>query len=137
MTLLDGYAAANPNRLRHTFRARPLSIQAPCGFVDGIDESEIVYSAGVVQRTPEVRVRLVRGTFSSGDVADANDELVDDFIAYVRDNPHAAGASTLLLVSSVEDDDGWQPEWMPEDKRGTFYTTLITLAGEGQFGSIA
>ena len=102
--------------------------------MDAIDESEIVWTNAGMQRTPAVRIRLVRGTFSSGDVAEANDALVDGFIEYVRENFHAAGANTIVVVSAAEDDDGWIPEWIPESR--PFYSTIVTLSGEGLFGGL-
>jgi hypothetical protein len=134
VTLLEGYRDANDGALRQVYKARPLSIATPSGFVDSLNESEIAYTPAGMQRTPEVIIRLVRGTFSSGDVADANDALVDGFIDYVVDNRHVAGGNTLSLITSVEDDDGWIPEWIPP-REGTeqraYYSTLVTLTGEG------
>lgn len=135
ITLLDGFMAANPTMLKHTFRARPASIMVPCAFVDGIDE-DIAYTPAGAQRTPDARIRIVRGTFGAGDVADANDELIDDFIDYVVDNLHAAGPNTLALITSVEDDDGWIPEWMPADKQLPYFSTILTLSGEGLVGGV-
>lgn len=134
VALLEGYKAANDTDLRHIFRARPMSISPPAAFVDSIEDPEINYTPAGMQRTPNVRIRIVRGTFSSGDVADVNDQLVDDFIDYVVTNRHAAGANTLALISSVEDDDGWIPEWIPESQ--PFYSTIVTLSGEGLFGGV-
>jgi len=139
LTLLDGYKAANAGSLKQTFQARPASISPPCGFVDGIDENEIAYTPAGMQRTPAVRIRLVRGTFSSGDVAEANDALVDGFIDYVVENLHAAGANTISLITSVEDDDGWVPEWIqpsPGNEPRPYYSTIVTLGGEGLFGGV-
>ena len=137
MTLLDGYKTANPGSLTQTHRARPLSIHPPCAFVDAINEGSIDYSASHVFRTPEVVIRFVRGSFARADVADANDELIDGFIAYCRDNLHASGANTLSVVTSVEDDDGWIPEWFPpESNPQPYYTTLVTIGSEGQFGAL-
>jgi hypothetical protein len=134
LTLLDGYKSANPGSLRHTFHARPATISPPAGFVDAIDEPEITWTNAGMQRTPLVRIRLVRGTFSSGDVAEANDDLVDGFIEYARANFHAAGANTIVVVTAAEDDDGWIPEWIPESQ--PYYSTLVTLSGEGLFGGL-
>jgi hypothetical protein len=134
VTLLEGYKTANDGALRQVYKARPLSIATPSGFVDSIDESELNYTPAGTQRTPEVVIRLVRGTFSSGDVADANDELVDGFIDYVVDNRHVAGGNTLSLITSVEDDDGWVPEWISVrdgTEQRAYYSTLVTLTGEG------
>lgn len=134
LDLLDGYAAANSGALRHTFGARPATISPPSGFVDAIDEPEIVWTNAGQQRTPQVRIRFVRGTFSSGDVAEANDALVDGFIEYVRDNFHAAGPNTIVVVTAAEDEDQWIPEWIPEAT--PYYSTLVTLSGEGLFGAL-
>lgn len=134
LSLLDGYKAANAGSLKQTYQARPATIATPSAFVDAINEGEIAYTPAGMQRTPDVVIRLVRGTFSSGDVAEANDALVDGFIDYVVDNKHAAGANTLALITSVEDDDGWIPEWIPESQ--PYYSTLVTLSGEGLFGGV-
>lgn len=134
MTLLDGYKAANPGALTQTHRARPMSLHPPAAFVDAINEGEIDYSASHTFRTPEIVIRFVRGTFARGDVSDVNDDLVDGFIAYVRDNFHAAGANTDSVVTSVEDDDGWVPDWLPETTV-PYYTTLVTILARGQFGA--
>lgn len=137
LTLLDGYSAANPGALRHTFQARPASISPPAGFVDAIDEPEITWTNAGMQRTPQVRIRLVRGDFSSGAVAEANDALVDGFIDYVRDNFHAAGANTIVVVTAAEDEDGWIPEWIEvQGEPRAYYSTLLTLSGEGLFGAL-
>lgn len=94
------------------------------------------YSASHTFRTPEIVIRFVRGTFSRGDVTDANDELIDGFLAYVRDNYHAAGPNTDSTVTSVEDDDGWTPEWMAADSQPiAYYSTLVTITARGQFGA--
>lgn len=138
LTLLDGYKAANDGSLKHTFPARPMSIFPPAAFVDAIDEPTIAYTPAGTQRAPQVRIRLVRGSFSSGDVAEANDELVDGFIAYVLDNFHAAGSNTISVITSVEDEDGWTPDWIPSPDQvpRTYYSTLVTLSGEGLFGGL-
>jgi hypothetical protein len=136
VSLLEGYRTANAGSLRQVYGARPKSIAAPSAFVDSINEGQIDYSGHMIQRTPDVIIRLVRGTFATEDVAGANDDLVDGFITYVSQiaNRDAAGAHTLSLVTSVEDDDGWIPEWLPESQ--PFYSTLVTLSGEGAFGAL-
>ena len=136
LALLDGYKAANTGSLVQTFQARPATINPPAAFVDSIDEA-IAYTNAGQQRATEVNVRLVRGTFSSGDVAEANDALVDGFVEYVLENKHAAGANTLILVTAVEDDDGWIPEWIapgPGNELRAYYSTIVTLSAEGLFG---
>lgn len=136
LALLDAYKAANPDALKQTHHARPMSLFPPSGFVDAIVESSIDYTPAGTQRTPNVVIRFVRGTFDRGDVGDANDDLVDGFIAFVVDNRHAAGANTLSVITAAEDDDGWIPEWFPPDKQQAYYTTTVTLSGEGLFGGL-
>jgi len=139
LTLLDGYETANAGSLKQTFPARPVSIHPPSAFVDAIDEPSINYTPAGTQRAPQVRIRFVRGTFSSGDVAEANDGLVDGFIEYCVENFHSAGPNTISVVTSVEDEDGWIPEWIPpppDREPRSYYSTLVTLSGEGLFGGL-
>jgi hypothetical protein len=133
MTLLDAYKAAHPTALRQTYPGRPLSISPPCAFPESISE-ELAYTPAGTQRTPLVAVRLVKGTFDSEDTVDEADAFVDGFIDYVVDNRHAAGANTLFLVESVEDDPLWTPEWIADSR--PYYSTLISLRGEGLFGGV-
>jgi phenylpyruvate tautomerase PptA (4-oxalocrotonate tautomerase family) len=135
ITLLDGYKAANNGVLKQTHRARPMSIFPPCAFVDSISES-IEYTPAGAQRTPDVTIRFVRGVFDRADVADETDDLIDGFVDYVVDNRHAAGPNTLVTISSVDDDDGWIPDWVPEEQRRPYYSTTATLSGEGLFGGL-
>lgn len=138
LTLLDGYKTANAGSLKQTFQARPASISPPSGFVDSVGE-DITYTPAGMQRAVEARIRIVRGTYSASDVAEANDDLVDGFIEYVIDNKHAAGANTLVFVSSVEDEDGWVPEWIAPasgSEPHAYFSTLVTISGEGLFGGL-
>lgn len=136
-TLLNGYKESiTDGKLRQVYQARPASINPPCAFIDSIVEGSIAYTPAGMQRTPDVVIRFVRGTFDRADVAEANDELVDGFIDYVVANKHAAGANTLSVVSSAEDEDGWIPEWMPADRQSAYYTTVVSLSAEGLFGGL-
>ena len=135
MTLLEGFKAANDGMLKQIYPGRPLSIFAPSAFIESISESEISYTPAGMQRTPEVSVRLVQGNFDSADTVDGSDDLVDAFIEYVVDNRHAAGPNTLFLVESVADETSWFPEWIPEPQRA-YFSTVVTLRGEGLFGGL-
>ena len=135
MTLLDGFRTANPNKVKQTYPGRPLSLHAPAAYIESITEADITYTPAGMQRTPAVAVRLVQGNFDSADTVEGADELVDLFIEYVVANKHAAGANTLFLVESVDDDPSWFPEWIPDPQRA-YYSTVVTLRGEGLFGGI-
>ena len=136
-TLLNAYKASlDDGKLRQVYQARPASINPPCAFIDSISEGSIGYTPAGMQRTPDVAIRFVRGTFDRADVAEANDELVDGFIDYVVANKHAAGANTISTISSAEDEDGWVPEWMPADRQAAYYTTVVAFSAEGLFGGL-
>ena len=135
MTLLNGYKAANDSALRQMYPGRPLSIHPPCAFIESIDDEEITYTPAGTQRTPVVAVRLVQGGIDSEDAVDSQDALVDGFIDYVVTNRHAAGPNTLFLVEGVDDEPGWIPEWI-EDRPRPYFSSVVTLRGEGLFGGI-
>ena len=135
VTLLEGYRDANEGALKQIYPGRPLSIFAPCAFVDSISEPDITYTPAGMQRTPAVAIRLVQGNFDSADTVAGQDDLVDGFIEYVVTNRHAAGANTLSVIDSVDDDPGWVPEWLPDPQRA-YYSTVVTLRGEGLFGGL-
>lgn len=134
MDLLAGYKAANSAALKQLYPGRPLSIFPPCAFIERVTE-DLAYTPAGTQRTPAVEVRFIQGNFDSEDTVDGADALADGFIEYVVANRHAAGANTLLLVESVEDEPGWVPEWIPDVQRA-YYSTLVTLRGEGLFGGL-
>jgi hypothetical protein len=135
VTLLRGYKTANPNALKQIYPGRPLSIFAPCAFIDSISESGIDYTPAGMQRTPAVSIRFVQGQFDSEDTVTGQDALVDGFIDYVVANRHAAGANTLSVLTSVDDDPSWVPEWIPDPQRA-YYSTVVVLSGEGLFGGL-
>ena len=134
VTLLNGYRTANAGSLKQIYPGRPLSVHPPCAFVDSIPEDITVTNAGM-QRTPSVAIRLVQGNFDSEEHVAQQDALVDGFIDYVIDNKHAAGANTLALIESVEDDPGWVPEWIPDPQRA-YFSSVVTLRVEGLFGGV-
>lgn len=135
VTLLEGYRTANSGSLRQIYPGRPLTIKPPSAFVDSIDEPTVSYTPAGTQRTPEVAIRLVKGYFDSEEAVTGQDDFVDGFIEYVVDNRHAAGPNTLFLVESVDDEPGWVPDWIPDAVR-PFYSTVVTLRGEGLFGGL-
>jgi hypothetical protein len=69
----------------------------------------------------------MHGLFDHGDTADQRDAFVDAFLEWVRTRFHAAGANSLIAVTTVEDDPTYVPEWIPERDRKTYYATVISL----------
>lgn len=127
MALLQGYADANSGALKQIYPGRPMQILPPCAFIDTINEPDINYTASMIQRTPRVAIRLVKGVFDSAEAVAGMDTMVDGFIQYVLDNRFAAGAKTLVAVVSVDDEPGWIPEWMDDSK--SYFSTLVTVEG--------
>jgi hypothetical protein len=66
VTLLEGYKTANDGALRQVYKARPLSIATPSGFVDSIDESELNYTPAGTQRTTPSRSSRRSKTTTAG-----------------------------------------------------------------------
>ncbi len=123
---LSSYASAASVKLQ-IYAGRPRSLQPPTAFVDVMRET-IVYSGHVMQRTVQVDIVLVHGSFDSADAAAQKDAFTDGFIEQVRDNTFsAAGANSTLGVVSTEDDPTFVPEWVPRDEQRTYYATRITL----------
>ena len=128
VTLLNGYKAANADSLAQVYPGRPASIYAPCAFVDAINESQTSFGAGPTQRVPVVEVILIQGLFDSKEAVDNQDALVDGFLAYIRANIHASGASTLVAQSVRTDDiPNYQPDWIPDAP--IYYATRVSLEG--------
>lgn len=127
MTTLGAYATAQSVALQIT-RARPRAIFLPSAFVDGMREN-ITYVGHMMQRTVQVDVVLVHGSFDNEDAADQKDAFVDGYVDYVRDNVHAAGANTTLGVVSTEDDPTFVPDWLERELQRTYFATRITLEG--------
>ncbi len=111
------------------YPARPRSLFPPTGFVDRIMETFTPLAGLLQQRTPLVEVIVVHGLFDSADAAAQKDAFVDGFIDWVVQEPHKAGANTLIRVSATEDLPNYVPEWIPPEQQKTYYATQITLEG--------
>lgn len=127
VTLMTGYSTANSGALRQIYPGRPRSIYAPTGFVDTINESSILYTAGPRNRNPSVGIILIQSEFDSEEAVTAQDALVDGFIDYVTANPHAAGARTLVTIAEVQDLPNYQPDWIADAP--FYFASRLTLEG--------
>lgn len=113
------------------YRARPSAIKPPTAFVDRMaDRLEDFLAPSIFQHTITAQVVVLHGLFDHGETVDQRDAFVDGFLDWVRTRYHAAGANTLLRVASVEDDPTFVPEWLPPERRLTYYATVITLEGQ-------
>lgn len=127
ITTLEAYATANSVKLQ-TYRGRPRSIKPPTAFID-LERETIVYVGHMMQRTVQVDILLIHGLFDSGEAVDQRDAFTDGYIDYIRDNVHAAGASTTLGVVATEDDPTWVPDWLIREEQRPYFATRITLEG--------
>jgi hypothetical protein len=127
VTLMTGYNTANAGALRQIYPGRPMSIYPPTGFVDAINEGAIQYTAGPRRRTPAVGIILIQGVFDSEEAVTLQDVLVDGFIDYVTVNKHAAGPSTLVTISQVDDLPNFQPDWI--ENAPFYFASRLTLEG--------
>jgi hypothetical protein len=139
VSLMEGYKTANPGALRQVYPGRPASIYPPTGFVDAINEGSILYTQGTVQRNPVAEIILIQGIFDTDEAATAQDALVDGFLAYVRDNLHQAGGSTLITITSISDIPNYEPDWIVSpraDNPMIYYASRLSLEGLMSSGSL-
>lgn len=123
---LEAYATSVSIKLQ-VYPGRPASIAAPTAFVDKMTET-IDYD-GLNRRVPRAEVLVLHGLFDSKEAVDQRDAFVDGFVDYMFDNVHAAGASTLIAVTDIEDDPEYIPDWIRPENQRTYYATRITLEG--------
>jgi uncharacterized protein YgbK (DUF1537 family) len=128
MTTLAAHATASSVKLQ-TYAGRPRSIAPPTAFVDVMRETIVYLGPLSKQRTVQVDIVLIHGSFDSADAAAQKDEFVDGYIDYVIGQVHAAGSNTTLGVVSTEDDPTYVPDWLPREEQRTYYATRITLEG--------
>lgn len=133
VTLLTDYAA-NASVNLQVYPGRPRSLMPPTAFVDRITESlaNLGGSANVAQRTPTAEIVVIHGLMDSKEAADQKDAFVDGFIVWALARPHAAGANTLVMPVSTEDEPDYVPAWMPPAEQKTYYATRLFLEGYAQ-----
>ena len=131
--LLKDYASSASIKLQ-VYAARPASLFPPTAFVDRLTETTD-YPGAVTwrQRTVRAEVVVVHGLFDSLEAVTQKDAFVDEFMDWVTDNVHAAGANTTIAVVSVDDEPAWSPDWRPANATNgpnpTYYATRLILEG--------
>lgn len=126
--LIEAYAA-DVGLTIQVYRARPRSIHPPTAFIDRMRETLTDYVGTIRQRTVQADVTVLHGLFDSGDAVDQRDRFVDGFADWVAERYHAAGANTLLAVTSLVDDATYRPDWVPPAEQRDYFATVITLEG--------
>lgn len=104
-------------------------MKPPHAFVDGFVETVEYSGMTLRRRTPAVLVTVVHGLFDSGEAVDHADAFVDGFLDYCTPRYHEAGTNTLLGITRIDDEAAWVPDWLPPEKRATYYATHFTLEG--------
>ena len=127
MSFLRDYAASAGVKMQ-VYRARPASINPPCGFVEGINES-LDHTTALTRRNPSVFVVVIFGIFDNGEAADQKDAYVDGIIGWAETRYHQAGGNTMLAIADTEDLGNYTPEWMPPSQQLVYYATRLTLEG--------
>jgi hypothetical protein len=127
---LTDYATDTDTKLQ-VYPGRPRTLYPPTAFVDGINEVFTSFTERHFQRVPQVTVIVLFGLFDSADAVQQKDEFVDGFVAWAYENPHEAGANTLIRVSETRDLPDYVPEWIAPQEQKTYYATEIVLEGFG------
>ena len=98
VALGQAFIAANPTLAVRVYSRRPggFTGDLPCLYV-GTHNEAIVVDSGIWTRTMEPQMVLVgHPTGTPDEVADEMDTLIDAFLSYCTDNPHALGANTVM-----------------------------------------
>lgn len=132
--LFAGYKSSASSTVQ-TYGGRPASLYPPTLFIDAINESQIISTRGPRLREPAVDVIAVRGLFDSEEAADAQDDLVDDFLDYVRAHFDIAGGGTIVQATRVEDLPGFVPDWI--ENAPVYYASRVTLVFTQAQGGLA
>jgi hypothetical protein len=127
-TMLRAYGTSAGLALQ-VYEGRPATINPPTAFVDRISETIEYVGITLRQRTPRVEVVVLHGKFDSKDSAAQKDAFVDGFLDWVTANYHAAGANTLIAVTSTDDEPVYVADWLPPERQGPWYATRMTLEG--------
>jgi hypothetical protein len=116
-------------RKLQVYPGRPASLYPPTAFVNRIRERIDPWGPARMQRHPVVDLVFVHAVFDSADAVEHGDRFVDAFLAFVADNPHAAGGNGTLSIVETTDDPNFVPDWIPPDVRRTYYATIFALEG--------
>jgi hypothetical protein len=128
-TLLTGFQAANSGMLDGAFRSRPKHFGTrPLAYVGSRNEA-LEHTVGIHRRTVTPTVVIVYAAKDySEEMADVRDDVVDAFLEYASDRPHAISNTTLVEPRATED--------VELEIDGAFYpATVITFLAVQQVGA--
>lgn len=128
VTLVTGYRDSVNARLGQVYRARVAQIKTPSVFIDTVSEGADSFVSAEYQRVVRVGIRIVWGVYDAGPTVDSRDAFVDGFYAWVADHPRAFDGNADCVWIGTEDDEAWQPAWIPNDQ-SIYFSTLVTLEG--------
>lgn len=128
VTMLRDYGQAANLGLTVT-TARPRRIHPPHAFIDNVRETILYTGPLQVQRTPTIECVVVWGVFDSEEAVAQADRFADEFLEWVTDRVHAAGASTTVGIVGIEDEPTFVNDWLPPDLQATYYASRLSLEG--------
>jgi hypothetical protein len=120
----NDFKSANPTLLLRVYHRRPIGLTGdlPALFI-GTHNETIRHTSGLRQRTMEPQLVLLgTPTGSEQEVADEMDTLVDAFLDYLTEHPHAISSNTVTSPTQVRDTE--------LDIDGTVYPTAVITLGE-------
>src|SRR5438477_8167023 len=100
-TQLEAFRASlsDSTLLRQTYKARPATLNPPCGFVGHWRESAINLDMSIAARRPTVELVFAQGTYNNSETVDRLDALMDAAISYWGDSAqaHIAGGAIISM----------------------------------------
>jgi len=126
--LLTGYKAATSGRLNSVHRARPLNFDdRPFAYIRRITEQVPPIRQGNWNRNATCQIVFIWGPGDAAEIGDIRDDVVDEFMTYVIDRPHATSATTLTEPRGTDD--------VEIEHDGAYYpATVVTLSGQAREG---
>src|SRR5687767_5753174 len=103
--LAEDFKNANPTLLLRVYKRRPTGFtpDLPAMYVGSKNEN-IRHTGGLRIRTMEPQLVLVGNpTGAPEEIADEVDTLVDYFLDYVTEHPHAISSNTVTSVTNIRD----------------------------------
>ena len=127
--LLVAFQTANSGMLDGVYRSRPKNLASrPLAYVGSRNEA-LQHTTGIHRRTVTPTVVIVYASKDySDEMADVRDDVVDAFLEYASERPHAISGRTLVEPRADED--------VELELDGVFYSaTIITFAAVDQVGA--
>jgi hypothetical protein len=103
LTILQGFAVANPTLVHSTFRSRPpsLDVDLPTAFVETRPET-VAHANGIRTRTMNPSVTFVDRLTDNNETMTRMDVLVDAAMDYFTANPHITPSTVWDALTTTD-----------------------------------